>query len=158
MPRPPQDQETKSEEVVLKHFENPDFGISFNYPSDVVLGNLEESSSSLYAEFCSLVSCGMAASEFLIIKRSNVASIAAGHFDYGNGWREVYRLPTVISSTNTKATIGQNTWLITEVHYSNGGALLWHQILGNQILASFVLDPQSNYTATILKSFRFIQM
>jgi hypothetical protein len=152
-----QPQAPRPEEVTLKHFENPDVGISFDYPSDVVLGNMKESSSTLYAEFCGPVSCGMAATEFLLVKRSKATSIEGSHFDYSSGWREVYRLPTAISSASTQATIGPNKWYIEEVRYSDGGTLFWHQILGNQTLVSFVLDPQASYAAPILKSFRFVQ-
>ena len=140
--------------LTVNSFNSPEFGVSFDYPSDMALGNLEQGTSTMYIEFCSLVSCGMAASEFLIIGNTDSGSVFDIEFDYARGWRAPYGLPTVIASSSMERTFGRNTWLTRNVHYSDGQIFTWHQMLKNKTLVSFVLPPQESYTDIILSSVR----
>jgi hypothetical protein len=144
-------------EVTYKTYHNEVFGFSFTYPSDLRPGNEEASSEYLYLEFCSPASCGMAASEFLIVQKTDAASIEESGFDYTKYWRYIGLEPLSVTrkSTTSALMLGDTQWTVRRVDYSSGGAFIWYQTLHKGILVSFVLFPFDEKQQSILSSFEF---
>lgn len=155
----PEQQLPQSSQPSNKHFESREFGISFDYPSDMNLGNIDQSSSTLYLAFCVPVSCGMEPTEFLIVKKTDSDSIEAIDFDYSHEWKTLYGFRPVTSSSSTELARGENIWLAKKVAYYDQRVsnlwLMWYQTLANHTLASFSLPPDESYTNLILTSFKF---